>query len=33
LFEERETTVVVNPGAHWSVDGYLNLSVLPAGPD
>lgn len=28
LIEERETTVVVNPGARWSVDSYLNLSVI-----
>ena len=27
LFEERETTVVVAPGARWSVDAFLNLSV------
>ena len=27
LIEERETTVVVNPGAAWSVDSYLNLAV------
>lgn len=28
LIEERETTVVVNPGARWSVDSYLNLTVV-----
>ncbi len=27
LFEERETTVVLDPGAHWTVDAWLNLSV------
>jgi N-methylhydantoinase A len=28
LIEERETTVVVGPGCRWSVDSYLNLSVV-----
>jgi N-methylhydantoinase A len=27
LLEERETTVVVGPGAQWAVDAYLNLLV------
>jgi N-methylhydantoinase A len=27
LMEERETTVVVGPGAKWTVDAYHNLRV------